>query len=91
MEPETSGIDLLPELKEKFPGLKIIMLTSFSDSDYIFQSLVNGASDYIVKSCSSAELVEKIKDVYENNNTISPEVINVFRKKTPTLQQHTKI
>lgn len=85
MEPETSGIDLLPELKEKFPGLKIIMLTSFSDSDYIFQSLVNGASDYIVKSCSNAELVERIKDVYENNNTISPEVINVFRKKTADL------
>lgn len=85
MEPETLGIDLLPELKEKFPGLKIIMLTSFSDSDYIFQSLVNGASDYIVKSCSNAELVEKIKDVYENNNTISPEVINVFRKKTADL------
>lgn len=85
METKTSGIDLLPELQATAPNLKIIMLTSYMENTYIFDSLANGAADYVIKSCSNEELVKKIKDVYYSQNTIEPEIFNIFKQKSKSL------
>lgn len=85
METKTSGIDILPKLQTILPELKIIMLTSYMDSAYIFDSLANGAADYVIKSCSNEELVQKIRDVYHGCNTLEPQIFNIFKQKSQSL------
>lgn len=85
IESKTSGIDILPALFDAAPDLKVIMLTSYMDSEYIFDSLANGASDYIIKSCSNNELTKKIKEVYNDTNTIEPEIFSIFKQKSQNL------
>lgn len=85
MESKTSGIDILPQLQNAAPNLKIIMLTSYMDSTYIFDSLSTGAADYVIKSCSNEELIQKIRDVYYDCNTIEPQIFNIFKQKSKNL------
>lgn len=85
MESDAAGIDILPELFDIKNDLKVIMLTSYMDNQYIFDSLANGASDYIIKSCSNDELIKKIKSVYNDCNTLEPEIFNIFKKKSHDL------
>ncbi len=85
IETKTSGIDILPSLLKLSPDLKIIMLTSYMDSSYIFDSLSNGAEDYVMKSCSTEELIKKIREVYHSCNTIEPKIFNIFKQKSKNL------
>lgn len=85
IETKTSGIDILPSLLKLSPDLKIIMLTSYMDSSYIFDSLSNGAEDYVMKSCSTEELIKKIREVYHSRNTIEPKIFNIFKQKSKSL------
>lgn len=85
MESKTSGIDILPKLQNAAEDLKIIMLTSYMDSTYIFDSLANGAVDYVIKSCSNEDLVQKIRDVYHGCNTLEPQIFNIFKQKSKNL------
>lgn len=85
MESKTAGIDILPKLQTAVPDLKIIMLTSYMDSTYIFESLANGAADYVIKSCSNEELVQKIRNVYHGCNTLEPQIFDIFKQKSKNL------
>lgn len=86
MENETSGIDILAELKKIKPELIILMITSYEDKDYIFSSLTGGASDYIIKSGSLSKIIEKIRLLASGKETAySPEVMNKFRQKSQEL------
>ena len=55
------------------------------DSTYIFDSLANGAADYVIKTCSSEDLMQKIRDVYHGCNTIEPQIFNIFKQKSKGL------
>lgn len=79
MEMETSGIDLIPEVKAKFPDMKIAMITSYTEEELIFKSLVNGADDYIVKESSLKEIFDKIKSICNGSNFIASEILSKFK------------
>ena len=61
-------------LREKYPDLKILMQTIFEDNEIIFQSILAGASGYILKSTSSARILDFIKETYEGGAPMSPSV-----------------
>jgi DNA-binding NarL/FixJ family response regulator len=61
--PGMSGIDCVAELKQILPGLHIIMLTVYEDSERIFRALKAGANGYLVKSSPPGKLLEAIQDV----------------------------
>lgn len=63
--PEISGIELALKLKNEFPGVKIIAMSTFKERSYISQMIQNGASGYLVKSASKEEIEEAILSVYE--------------------------
>ena len=80
-----SGITLIPQLLAIAPELKIIMLTGYSSSDYIFEAITNGASDYVIKECSMEEILNKIKAVYEGQVLLSEEISKKFISKSREL------
>ena len=72
--PGINGIEAVSILKEKFPALKILMQTIFEDEARIFQSILAGASGYILKNTSPARILEFIKETYEGGAPMSPTV-----------------
>src|SRR5579862_8186196 len=61
--PGISGIECVQTLKSKLPKVEFLVLTTYEDSNAIFQSLRAGASGYLLKRASSAELLEAIQTV----------------------------
>ncbi|MGB3851437.1 MAG: response regulator transcription factor [Tunicatimonas sp.] len=62
--PPTSGIDLLPIIKERFPKVKCIMLTMHDDVQYVLRSLKQGASGYLLKEADAEELFTALREVH---------------------------
>jgi len=72
--PGINGIEAVRILREKHPQLKILMQTIFEDSEKIFQSILAGASGYILKNTSPARILDFIKETYEGGAPMSPSV-----------------
>jgi len=71
--PDKSGIDLCKEIKDKYPTIKILGLSSYNQQSFIQKMIQNGASGYIIKNASREEIVEAIETVNEGNNYLSIE------------------
>jgi DNA-binding NarL/FixJ family response regulator len=69
--PGMSGVDCVAQLKSRKPGLRVLMLTTYEDSHLIFNSLRAGASGYILKNKSPAELLQAIHQVHEGGAPMS--------------------
>jgi len=72
--PGINGIEAVRMLREKYPNLKILMQTIFEDNEKIFNSILAGASGYILKNTSPARFLEFIKETYEGGAPMSPSV-----------------
>lgn len=72
--PVMDGIKATKLVKEKYPQIKIIILTTFNEDEYIFDVLKNGADGYILKDSPSKEIIESIKTACEGNVLLNPKV-----------------
>ncbi|MCL5029107.1 MAG: response regulator transcription factor [Bacteroidetes bacterium] len=72
--PGKSGIESLKEIKSVFPTVEVMMLTVYSDSEKIFQSLRNGAVGYLLKKSPTDKLLEAIREASEGGAPFSGEV-----------------
>lgn len=85
--PGMSGIEGISIIKKKYPDIEIIMLTIYHDSHKIFNSLVAGASGYLLKHTSLPEIKESIENLVGGGAPMSPQiarkVIEHFKKPEP--------
>jgi len=85
-----SGIEGLPLLKERCPGLQVLMLTVYGDDDRIFQAMCAGACGYLLKKTTPERLLEGVREVAAGGAAMSPEVarrvIDLFRQFRPPAQ-----
>jgi len=72
--PGINGIEAVRMLREKYPNLKILMQTIFEDNEKIFNSILAGASGYILKNTSPSRFLEFIRETYEGGAPMSPSV-----------------
>lgn len=72
--PGRNGIQLVAELKAKYPKLHLLMMTVYEDSEQIFNSLQAGATGYLLKRARPAEIVAAIHDVVKGGSPMSPEI-----------------
>jgi DNA-binding NarL/FixJ family response regulator len=75
--PKMNGIECVRQLKTLIPTAQILMLTVYEDSDKIFNSLLAGASGYLLKRTPQADILEAIADVHRGN---SPMTGHIARK-----------
>lgn len=73
--PELDGVLCTKIIKEKFPNVKIIILTTFDDDEYVFYALKYGASGYLLKGCSVQELTAAIHTVMNGGSILNAGVI----------------
>ena len=71
-------------IKENYPNIKIIILTTFDDDEYVFNALKYGASGYLLKGISTKELADAIRKVYQGtamiNEDIASKVVKLFSR-----------
>jgi DNA-binding NarL/FixJ family response regulator len=72
--PGASGLDLLSWLRQEYPQIKALILTSFDDDEHIVSALRRGAHGFILKSSSDEMLCDAIRAVYRNGRVLSPQV-----------------
>ncbi|QVK20699.1 response regulator transcription factor [Mycoplasmatota bacterium] len=72
--PIMNGVECTQAIKEKYPYVKVLILTTFDDDEYIIEGLRNGAEGYLLKDLTSEKLISAIKDVYGGNSIIQPEI-----------------
>ncbi len=82
--PEMDGVVCTQIIKENYPNIKIIILTTFDDDKYVFNALKYGASGYLLKGVSTKELADAIRKAYQGNAIINGEiaskVVKLFSK-----------
>lgn len=72
--PEMDGVQCTKIIKENYPKIKIIILTTFDDDEYVFSALRDGASGYLLKGISMEELVDAIHKVNSGSAMINPNI-----------------
>jgi DNA-binding NarL/FixJ family response regulator len=72
--PRMSGIECVKVLRQKIPDLDIIMLSSYSDDEHIFQALKAGAYGYLTKNIFPSKLLNAIREVRSGGSPMSSSV-----------------
>jgi DNA-binding NarL/FixJ family response regulator len=78
--PDKSGIDLCKEVKQSYPSVLIIGLSTFNQQSFIQKMMDNGASGYVLKNATQAELLEAIETVMKGKTYLSDEASQSLRK-----------
>jgi len=78
--PGMDGVELCAVMKEKYPGIFILGLSTFNQGIYIKKMLENGASGYILKNSSKEELINAIHHVFDGEVFINGEVAESLRE-----------
>jgi DNA-binding NarL/FixJ family response regulator len=76
--PEMDGVDAARLIGTRLPGVKIIMLSTFLDEEYLRASLERGAKGYLLKSVSTEELLEAIRAVSRGSTLFSGRVATLL-------------
>ena len=82
--PEMDGITATEIIKNKYPQIKIVMLTVFDDDENIFKSIKAGANGYLLKEINPENLHKSLMEVLEGGASMSPSIamkaLNLLRK-----------
>jgi len=88
--PGMNGSEAVPLFRERYPSVRILMLSGLSDDDNVLASICGGASGYILKKTPPAKLLEAISDAFTGGAPMSPEiarkVVNLFQKTKPRVR-----
>ncbi len=79
--PEMNGVESARIIIERFSEIRVIMLTTFDDDEYIIEALKYGAAGYLLKNVPPADLIAAIRVVFEGNVLIAPKVASKLVKK----------
>lgn len=72
--PGIDGINCMKNLRPAMPNTQFMMCTVYDDDDHIFNALQAGASAYILKRTSPAQILEAIRDLHEGGSPMSSEI-----------------
>ncbi|AWB46761.1 DNA-binding response regulator [Paenibacillus sp. CAA11] len=72
--PVCDGVEGTRRIKEAFPDMQVLILTTFDDDDFIIEALQNGASGYLLKNIPPDRIMQGIKSVHAGNMLIHPDI-----------------
>jgi DNA-binding NarL/FixJ family response regulator len=84
--PICSGVEATQKIHQRYPWMRILMLTTFDEDDYIWQSLQAGALGYLLKSTPSEQLAIAIRSLQQGYSQLGPTIApKVFAQINPLL------
>lgn len=72
--PRQDGLTTIPILRDLTPGARILVLTSFDESNRAYQAIKSGALGYMLKDATRAQLLQSIRDVAKGQASIQPSI-----------------
>ncbi|ASA24459.1 response regulator [Paenibacillus donghaensis] len=72
--PGCGGVEGTKLIKQSYPQVSVLMLTTFDDDEYIIEALRNGASGYLLKNIPPDRIIQGIKTVQQGNMLIHPDI-----------------
>ena len=77
--PVLNGLEATRQIVHSLPATKVLILSSYSDDDYVQQLTEAGASGYLVKQTAANDLLKGIREVYKGNAFFSPAIAKRLR------------
>ncbi|MBU5349322.1 response regulator [Paenibacillus lautus] len=72
--PVCDGVEGTRRIRERHSDVRVLMLTTFDDDEYIVEALRNGASGYLLKNIPPDRIIQGIKTVHDGNMLIHPDI-----------------
>jgi two-component system, NarL family, response regulator LiaR len=72
--PRKDGVQATLEIKKENPNARILILTSFAEDHQVFSAVKAGAMGYVMKDTSSDDLIQAIRDVFQNKPALQPAI-----------------
>jgi DNA-binding NarL/FixJ family response regulator len=72
--PVMDGVQTTEQIGERWPSVRVLILTTFDDQEYVFKGIRAGAKGYLLKDSSAAELLDAIRVVYTGGSPLQPSV-----------------
>ena len=72
--PGMNGIEATRIIQQKYPDIKVLVLTTFGDDEWVFDAIRSGASGYLLKGTSRHELVKAVKGTIAGETHVDPDV-----------------
>ena len=72
--PKASGIEVTRWVRAQMPEIGVLILTAYDDEPYVTAVLQAGANGYVLKTASTAELIQAVHDVYEGRSVLDPAI-----------------
>lgn len=72
--PEMTGLEAMRVIKDRWPKMKILILTTFNDEEYALEALKNGANGYMLKDANAEELIRSIHSCLKGGLSIEDQV-----------------
>ena len=82
--PELGGVAATRMILERWPKIRILALTSFQEKDLVQEALQAGATGYMLKNVSGAELADAIRSTYAGKPTLAREAVESLIRAEPT-------
>jgi DNA-binding NarL/FixJ family response regulator len=79
--PDGNGIDLCKSIKQEYPGIKILAVSSFKEQSIVKHMIHNGASGYVLKNASEEEIVDAIRTVLNGKEYICEESQDIIEQR----------
>ena len=87
--PEMDGVEAMRQIKSVMPEVKFIILTTYSDDEYIFSGIEAGARAYLLKDAPREDLFKAIRAVYRGESLIQPVVASKLLDRFSELSRRT--
>lgn len=73
--PGMNGIEATREIRKKHPNIKILVLTTYDDDEWVFDAIRAGASGYLLKDTPRQKIIEAIRGTVEGKSFVDPAVV----------------
>ncbi len=87
--PEMDGVEAMRQIHSAMPDVKFIILTTYSDDEYIFSGIEAGARAYLLKDAPREDLFKAIRAVHRGESLIQPVVASKLLDRFSELSRHT--
>lgn len=85
------GVELIPILKQKYPAMKLLVLTTFYDDDYITNAISNGADGYLLKDSEENQLISAIHQILSGQSILDSKVMKVLSRRMAASQGNDRV
>jgi len=79
--PEMSGAEATRLIRQRYPDVKVLVLTSFLDDDHILPAIRAGAAGYLLKDVDPDDLAKAIQSIYQGQSVLHPHVMSYLAER----------